>query len=222
MNVVRDVSQQSHERFEAVVITGDGKNETLRVKALATAFDHDRELFFPYENSQTGIRMVGSKQRTAGQAERKSLRALDIVEDHKGRGARTFFFIMDKEHIEGDVHEALSNKTDSLSRNDSRLAQMDDCAYKCEFDIGNVDITVYAVVIGDELECFEDRLAKLIRIKCGTEVNASSRDELKGRIDDILDDTSGATLIENSTRTELEMAFPSVCTVLSVFEDDSA
>lgn len=222
MNVVQDANQRSQEQFEATVITGDGTHETRRVRALAAKFDHERELYFPFDNTKTGIRMMGSKQRMSEQAERKSLRALDIVRDHKGRNARKFFFMMDKEHIDGDVCDALADKFDTLSTSYSEVEQLDDCAHRCEFDIGSADLTVFSVIIGDEFECFEERLAELVRVKCGHEIDARDRDELKREIDNVLDDNSGAALIEDASRTELQIAFPSVCTVLSAFEDEPA
>lgn len=91
-------------------------------------------------------------------------------------------------------------------------------AFYARLDVGATEIEVLTAIIGDEFECFEDGMAKLLEMEWGAEISPESRSELKSEIQEILSGGQESSLLENANRYSIEESFPSLSEVLTRFE----
>lgn len=220
MRVVQDPDDPSR-----LVVTGDGQAERRRLAAVAPEYDGEKELFCPSSNggeiSENSLRMVGSKKRETDPEEATGPAVLDGI---RGRVKRygDVVFVIDAEHFREDPLEELTEKFREFSWTVEATTTHDDGAYEFSLVVGSTPVTLYAAVVGDQFECFEDGIAELIlsRRSVGRQSlygGVDDRDDLKDRIDDVLD-CSDDELLSGADRYEIAECLPALAAVLRQFE----
>lgn len=233
MILVRDPQNIEQEAAEAMIITGDGKNEIDRLRAIVPKFDHEDKLIFPHGSAgkTSALSTIVGKQSTTDTDSRSGFDALRAVDTYQGKrnmwtrlrsdGGQKYLFICDKEDINGgnlypkikDTIESIADSPQSID-----ICQLGDQAFKSSLTIGSKDTVVYCAFTGDETGCFEDGLATLLSLREGIEITADGRGELKGKLSDHLGSACGDDLLFDSHKWQIKEAFPNICEVLSEFE----
>lgn len=222
MRVQEELRDGDSGKVKSLVLTGDGRAEFRRLGYIAPKYDGDDILFFP-SRPERHLSIVG-KQRATSHVEQPGLSALDALRVFKSNyGHSKFLFLVDMEHFSGGTRNEFERQLEEKLRELSQDGEVDieslsDGAFRCELAIGSQDILVLATVVGDEFECFEDGLAKLLEIEWGNEVNCGSRDELKQEIGKILSGGKEKSLLEGASRYALEEAFPDLHHALQAYE----
>lgn len=217
MKVVEELNEETRERLEALIITGDGRSEFRRLKPLVDHYDEDRVLLFP-SRPERHLQIVG-RGSTHPDTARRGWDALEAIQLYKSKYNHTrFLFIVDKEHCERYGRAELEEKiTDLATDDETKIEELGNGAYVAEFRIGR-EIVLYTAVVGDEFGFFEDDLAELIELEWGNEIDEDDKDEFKSTVNQILSGGSGRSLLENADRENLDRAFESLSVLLQQFE----
>jgi hypothetical protein len=232
MIVERDGDEISQRSAEAMVITGDGLHETYRIKAIADKFDAQRKLFFPYGSAAkaSGLDVIVGKTQTTDPDSRTGLNALRSIEDYHNRKAmraklrpdpsRRYIFVADKEDKNSGFEECIQRELQQIADSHSSIRQeeLDDCAYKSQCDIGSLETTIYCAFVGGDTGCFEDGISNLLELRENKSINATNRDELKGKLSGILGNPSGEELLKDSEKWQIQSAFPNISACFREFE----
>lgn len=222
MRVVRDSNEA--DSLERLVLTGDGRAERRRLEAIAPKYDHDDVLYCPSSNGgeigEGSLRIVGSKKR---QTDPEEATGVDVIDGVRGRIKRydEVVFVVDAEHFGDDPQGELTAKFESLNW-DTETETLGGSAYEFSLTVGSTQVTMYAAIVGDRFECFEDGIAALI--ECKRDVSRQSlrsgvedRDDLKERIENILDNPDDQ-LLREANRHEIDDCLPALAAVLRQFE----
>lgn len=219
MRVVDELGASSEEEVASVVITGDGRAEYRRLQPIADRFNEEKVLFFPSRPDRHLSTIVGRRSETSytGKPGFEALDGLLALKSHYPFSR--FLFLVDREHINNDSAEELETKVKEIAQEDEiDITELDDRAFRCGFHIGSREITLFAAIIGDEFGCFEDGIATLLERRWENSINPESRDELKGKVTDILGDSGLESLVDSCQRSDLKHSFPNLCAVLAEYE----
>lgn len=222
MKVVQEPNEA--DSLERLVLTGDGRAERRRLEAVASKYDGEKELFLPSSGGgaieQGPLRYVGTKKHnnsTVGDT------GADVIDGVRGRIKRydEVVFVVDAEHFGDDPQGELTAKFENLNW-DTETETLGSSAYEFSLTVGSTQVTMYAAIVGDCFECFEDGIAALI--ECQRDVSRQSlysgvedRDGLKERIEDILDSPDDQ-LLREANRHEIDDCLPALAAVLRQFE----
>jgi hypothetical protein len=234
MIVVQDSKEISQNSAEALVITGDGKNETDRIKAVAPKFNCDRKLLFPYGTPGRSRQLdsIIGKRTPTDEDTRSGMSTFKSVETYESMGpmrtrlrldpSRRYLIISDKEDMQPPFQEKIENKLNSIASTPESVEvnQFGEAAFDCRCDFPTGEAIIYCGFIGDETGCFEDGLAELLEIRRGLSINPNDRDELKGILRSELRDLTGKQLLVEAEKWEIQEAFPNLSACLMQFEND--
>lgn len=98
--------------------------------------------------------------------------------------------------------------------------QFAEAAFDCRCKLPTGEAIIYCGFIGDETGCFEDGLAKLLKIRRDIMINPDSRDELKGILRSELKNLTGKELLERAEKGQILEAFPNLSACLMRFENN--
>lgn len=223
MNVVRDAEDVAKHSAQALVVTGDGKNETDRIKAIAPKFDGNKDLIFPYGTGvkASGVGHIVGKQTASNAGSKSGLSALSVVKRHQTSSMRNrlrpspcqrYIFFSDREDLDGDIQQQLESKLRSIINSGEFISieQIEREAYRCECKFAQYRTIIYCAFVGDDTGCFEDGLADLLELKGRGSVHADNRDELKRKIEQEVGRVSGESLLDRANETQIETAFPNL------------
>jgi hypothetical protein len=210
--------------LERLVLTGDGRAERRRLEAVASKYDGEKELFLPSSGGGTieqgPLRYVGTKKHnntTLGDT------GTDVIDGIRERikDYDEVLFVVDAEHFRDDPKGELTTKFESLNW-DAETERLGASAYEFSLTVGSTRVRLYAAIVGDRFECFEDGIAALI--ECRRDISRRSiyndvadRDDLKEQIEDILDDPDDR-LLREAPRHEIDDCLPALAAVLRQFE----
>lgn len=214
MRVVADRGEVDDDRIVALVITGDGKTEYRRLKPLAPRFEGDEVLWFP-QRPERYLSTVG-RRRSASTAEKAGLDALDALELYKSKyGVISYLFLVDGEHVDGVAAEALRTKLrDASTDEECGVTQMEDGAFRCSCRVGSRELSVHAVIFGEQFGFIEDCLAKLLELEWGNSIEATGKEEFKTRVNEAVAGGTYQDLVEDARMENVRRAFPSLSPVL--------
>ncbi|MEZ3145764.1 hypothetical protein [Halobaculum sp. MBLA0143] len=206
-------------------MTGDGQAESRRLAAVAPKYDDDQVLFCPSSNGgeieQGALRIVGSKKRGTDPGGATGTKVIDGL-----RGRLKHYddvvFVVDAEHFRENPKTELTTKFRDLNWNVETTTTLGDGAYEFSLSVGSTRVTVYAAVVGDRFDCFEDGIAALLQRRRDISQRSlydgvDDRDDLKQRIDGILD-CSDDKLVREANRHEIGECLPALAAVLCQFE----
>lgn len=233
MIIVQDSKEISANSAEALVITGDGKNETDRIKAVAPKFNCDRKLLFPYgtPGRSSQLDSIIGKQTPTDEDTRSGMSAFKSVETYESRRAmrsrlrpdpsRRYLIISDKEDMQPSFQDRVENKLNSIASSPESVEvnQIAEAAFDCRCEFSRGQVTIYCGFIGDETGCFEDGLARLLEIRRDMSINPDGRNGLKGILRNELRNLTGTELLERAERWQIEEAFPNLSACLMRFEN---
>jgi len=222
MRVVQEPNEA--DSLERLVLTGDGRAERRRLEAIAPKYDGDKELFLPSSGGgaieQGSLRYVGTKKHNNSSPGDTGTDVIDGVRDRIKRYDEVVF-VVDAEHFRDDPQGELTAKFESLNW-DTETETLGGSAYEFSLTVGSTQVTMYAAIVGDRFECFEDGIAALI--ECRRDVSRGSlysgvedRDDLKERIDSVLDNP-GDHLLREADPCEVDDCLPALAAVLRQFE----
>ena len=168
MKVRKDVPDKTEP--VALVFTAEGSSDFKRLRSVAETFDDDDLLFFP-TNPNREMQIVG-KQRQPSPGERHGLSALESLRVFKGRyGYRQFLFLVDLEHFDGEDPSVLADELDTkltdVATGSSTVDRLNRRAFRRKCELGGPELTVLTAVMGDEHDCIEDCIARLLRREWG-------------------------------------------------------
>lgn len=231
MKAIQDADDINDEEAEAVIITGDGKNETDRIKYLVKKYNDDDQLYFPHGTAATGsaFAIKGGKKSTAEPESKKGLVALESIRDHENRdGIRSklrykkrskYLVLSDREDVTSDFQRKVESRLSKFAEI-TKIEQLESQSFYIKVKHGGRDIFVYFALIGDDTGCFEDGLAKLGDKLYDKEITGENRDELKGSVKDKCDGIVGKSLLSNAERYDLKICFPNLHAALDRFVSD--
>lgn len=237
MIVVQDSKEISSNSAEALVITGDGKNETDRIKAVAPKFNCDRKLLFPYGtpgrssqlDSIIGRRTPTDEDTRSGMSTLKSVKTYESMGSMRSRlrldPSRRYLVVSDKEDMEAPFQSKIEDKLTSIASTPKSVEvnQIAEAAFDCRCEFPTGEAIIYCGFIGDETGCFEDGLAELLDLlesRRGLSINPSDRDELKGILRNELKNLTGKQLLEEAEKWQIQEAFPNLSACLVRLENN--
>lgn len=234
MIIVQDSKEISANSAEALVITGDGKNETDRIRAVAPKFNCDRKLLFPYgtPGRSSQLDSIIGKQTPTDEDTRSGLSTFKSISTYESRRAmrsrlrrdpsRRYLIISDKEDMQPPFQNKVENKLNSTTSSPEsvEVKQIAEAAFDCRCEFSHGQVIIYCGLIGDETGCFEDGLAKLLEIRRDLSINPDDRDELKRILGNELSNLTGKHLLKRAEKWQIQEAFPSLSACLMRFEND--
>jgi len=234
MIVVQDAKEISRNSAEALVITGDGKNETDRIRAVAPKFNCDRKLLFPHgtPGRSSQLDSIVGRQQPTDEDTRSGLSTLKSVETYESMGpmrgrlridpTRRYLIISDKEDLQPPFQDQIESQLYSIASapESVEVNQFSEAAFDCRCNFSTGGVTIYCGLIGGETGCFEDGLAELLAIRRNISINPDGREELKRILRSELENLTGEELLKRAEKWEIQEAFPNLSACLTRFENN--